>query len=33
MNFYGLNIEMLGYQGTVVPILLAVYVMSKIEKE
>ncbi|MFC1284146.1 sucrose-specific PTS transporter subunit IIBC [Bacillus paralicheniformis] len=32
MNFYGLKIEMLGYQGTVVPILLAVYVMSKIEK-
>ncbi|WLR42397.1 sucrose-specific PTS transporter subunit IIBC [Bacillus carboniphilus] len=32
INFLGLNVELLGYQGTVVPVLLAVYVMSKIEK-
>lgn len=32
LNFLGMPIEMLGYQGTVIPILLAVYVMSKIEK-
>ncbi|MCM3597356.1 sucrose-specific PTS transporter subunit IIBC [Metabacillus idriensis] len=32
LNFAGMDIAMLGYQGTVIPILLAVYVMSKIEK-
>ncbi|MDA7025312.1 sucrose-specific PTS transporter subunit IIBC [Bacillus sp. CLL-7-23] len=32
MDLFGLKLEMLGYQGTVIPILLAVYVMSKIEK-
>ncbi|MCA1029573.1 sucrose-specific PTS transporter subunit IIBC [Bacillus timonensis] len=32
MNFLGLDVALLGYQGTVIPVLLAVYVMSKIEK-
>ncbi|MGG4489450.1 sucrose-specific PTS transporter subunit IIBC [Metabacillus idriensis] len=32
LNFAGMDIAMLGYQGTVIPILLAVYMMSKIEK-
>ncbi|MBU8788693.1 MULTISPECIES: sucrose-specific PTS transporter subunit IIBC [Bacillus] len=32
LHFFGIPIEMLGYQGTVIPILLAVYLMSKIEK-
>ncbi|MBB6283014.1 sucrose-specific PTS transporter subunit IIBC [Geobacillus subterraneus] len=32
MEFLGFDIAMVGYQGTVVPILLATYVMSKIER-
>ncbi|MBM7703147.1 sucrose-specific PTS transporter subunit IIBC [Metabacillus iocasae] len=32
MTFLGYEFPLLGYQGTVVPILLAIYVMSKIEK-
>ncbi|WP_141430551.1 sucrose-specific PTS transporter subunit IIBC [Bacillus sp. 03113] len=32
VNFFGLNVDMIGYQGTVVPVLLAIYVMSKIER-
>ncbi|WP_025027106.1 sucrose-specific PTS transporter subunit IIBC [Caldalkalibacillus mannanilyticus] len=30
--FMGLDVALIGYQGTVIPILLAIYVMSKIEK-
>ncbi|CAM4197056.1 sucrose-specific PTS transporter subunit IIBC [Geobacillus stearothermophilus] len=32
MHFLGFDIAMVGYQGTVVPILLATYVMSKVER-
>ncbi|WP_426817180.1 sucrose-specific PTS transporter subunit IIBC [Winslowiella sp. 2C04] len=32
MNFFGLEIAMIGYQGTVFPVLLAVWFMSLIEK-
>ncbi len=32
MDFMGLDIALIGYQGTVVPVLLAVFVMSFIEK-
>ncbi|MBU8720893.1 Negative regulator of SacY activity [Bacillus subtilis] len=32
MHLFGFDIALLGYQGTVIPILLAVYVMSKVEK-
>ncbi|AKS39696.1 PTS system sucrose-specific transporter subuits IIBC [Anoxybacillus gonensis] len=32
LHFLGFDIAMIGYQGTVIPILLATYVMSKIEK-
>jgi sucrose PTS system EIIBCA or EIIBC component len=32
IDFFGLNVEMLGYQGTVIPVLLTVYLMTKIEK-
>lgn len=32
LNFIGLNVALIGYQGTVIPILLAIYIMSKIEK-
>ncbi|WP_134704905.1 sucrose-specific PTS transporter subunit IIBC [Ammoniphilus sp. YIM 78166] len=32
IDVLGLNIALIGYQGTVIPILLSVYVMSKIEK-
>ncbi|QPC47778.1 sucrose-specific PTS transporter subunit IIBC [Mangrovibacillus cuniculi] len=32
IQVFGLNVEMLGYQGTVIPVLLVVYIMSKIEK-
>ncbi|MGX1982131.1 PTS system sucrose-specific IIB component (Glc family) /PTS system sucrose-specific IIC component (Glc family) [Thermolongibacillus altinsuensis] len=32
LHFLGLDIAMIGYQGTVIPILLATYVMSQIEK-
>jgi len=32
MNFFGLDIAMIGYQGTVFPVLLAVWFMSLIEK-
>ncbi|MFC0522177.1 sucrose-specific PTS transporter subunit IIBC [Pontibacillus salicampi] len=32
MQFVGMNIELLGYQGTVIPVLLTVYVMSKLER-
>ncbi|AJM79495.1 PTS transporter subunit EIIC [Bacillus anthracis] len=33
LHFLGMDIDMIGYQGTVLPILLCVYVMSTIEKE
>ncbi|MGC5328338.1 sucrose-specific PTS transporter subunit IIBC [Brevibacillus sp. SYSU BS000544] len=32
MNMLGFKIALIGYQGTVIPILLSVFVMSKIEK-
>lgn len=32
INVFGLNVDMIGYQGTVLPILLAVWVMAFIEK-
>ncbi|GAE29628.1 PTS system [Halalkalibacter hemicellulosilyticusJCM 9152] len=32
LDFFGFGVEMLGYQGTVIPVLLTVYVMAKIEK-
>jgi sucrose PTS system EIIBCA or EIIBC component len=32
MDIMGIQIPLIGYQGTVIPILLSVYVMSKIEK-
>ncbi|CAM3410246.1 MULTISPECIES: sucrose-specific PTS transporter subunit IIBC [Yersinia] len=32
MNFFGLEIAMIGYQGTVFPVLLAVWFMSMVEK-
>ncbi|UOE94856.1 sucrose-specific PTS transporter subunit IIBC [Alkalihalobacillus sp. LMS39] len=32
LDFFGFGVEMLGYQGTVIPVLLTVYLMSKIEK-
>ena len=32
MNFFGIEIAMIGYQGTVFPVLLAVWFMSMIEK-
>ncbi|SDW54857.1 PTS system sucrose-specific IIB component, Glc family /PTS system sucrose-specific IIC component, Glc family [Marinococcus luteus] len=32
LNFAGMNIELLGYQGTVIPVLLTVYVMCWLEK-
>lgn len=32
MDFMGMDIALIGYQGTVVPVLLAVFVMSMIEK-
>ncbi|TYS69563.1 PTS sucrose transporter subunit IIBC [Sutcliffiella horikoshii] len=32
MDFMGLDVALIGYQGTVVPVLLAVFVMSLIEK-
>ncbi|KGX93794.1 PTS sugar transporter [Pontibacillus halophilus JSM 076056 = DSM 19796] len=32
MEFIGMNVELLGYQGTVIPVLLTVYAMSKIER-
>ncbi|MCP6680830.1 sucrose-specific PTS transporter subunit IIBC [Bacillus nakamurai] len=32
MELFGFNIALLGYQGTVIPVLLAVYIMSKVEK-
>ncbi|MFS2221639.1 sucrose-specific PTS transporter subunit IIBC [Pantoea sp. B65] len=32
MNFFGLEVAMIGYQGTVFPVLLAVWFMSLIEK-
>lgn len=33
MNFFGLEIAMIGYQGTVFPVLLAVWFMSIVEKK
>jgi len=33
MNFFGLEIAMIGYQGTVFPVLLAVWFMSLVEKQ
>ncbi|MCT8137617.1 PTS sucrose transporter subunit IIBC [Anaerobacillus sp. CMMVII] len=32
LDFLGFGVEMLGYQGTVIPVLLTVYMMSLIEK-
>ncbi|WP_017725905.1 sucrose-specific PTS transporter subunit IIBC [Halalkalibacterium ligniniphilum] len=32
VQFLGMNVELLGYQGTVIPILLVVYLMSKMER-
>lgn len=32
MDLFGLEIALIGYQGTVIPILLSVYVMSRFEK-
>ncbi|MED3645303.1 sucrose-specific PTS transporter subunit IIBC [Halalkalibacterium halodurans] len=32
LTFLGFDIALIGYQGTVIPVLLAVYAMSKIEK-
>lgn len=32
IQFLGMNVDLLGYQGTVIPILLVVYLMSKIER-
>ncbi|WP_226582054.1 sucrose-specific PTS transporter subunit IIBC [Halobacillus litoralis] len=32
LDFFGFPIEMLGYQGTVIPVLLTVYVMAWLEK-
>ena len=32
MNFFGIDVAMIGYQGTVFPVLLAVWFMSLIEK-
>jgi len=32
LDFFGFGVEMLGYQGTVIPVLLTVYLMAKIEK-
>lgn len=32
MNLFGLQIDLVGYQGTVIPVLLSVYIMSFIEK-
>jgi PTS system sucrose-specific IIC component len=32
MDFMGMDVALIGYQGTVVPVLLAVFVMSMIEK-
>lgn len=32
MNFFGLEVAMIGYQGTVFPVLLAVWFMSHLEK-
>ncbi|MCP8616754.1 sucrose-specific PTS transporter subunit IIBC [Salirhabdus salicampi] len=32
MDFFGIEVAMLGYQGTVIPVLLTVYVMSIVEK-
>ncbi len=31
MNFFGLDIAMIGYQGTVFPVLLTVWFMSVLE--
>lgn len=33
MNFFGMEIAMVGYQGTVFPVLLAVWFMSLVEKQ
>ncbi|MFV2050272.1 sucrose-specific PTS transporter subunit IIBC [Metabacillus litoralis] len=32
LDFFGFGVEMLGYQGTVIPVLLTVYIMAKVEK-
>lgn len=32
LDFFGFGVEMLGYQGTVIPVLLTVYIMAQIEK-
>lgn len=31
MNFFGIEVAMIGYQGTVFPVLLAVWFMSLVE--
>ncbi len=33
MDFFGLDVAMIGYQGTVFPVLLAVWFMSHLEKQ
>ncbi|EBS4547611.1 PTS sucrose transporter subunit IIBC [Salmonella enterica] len=33
MNFFGLEVAMIGYQGTVFPVLLTVWFMSQLEKQ
>ncbi|THD39399.1 sucrose-specific PTS transporter subunit IIBC [Pantoea sp. R102] len=33
MNFFGIEVAMIGYQGTVFPVLLAVWFMSMLEKQ
>lgn len=32
IDVFGFQVPLIGYQGTVIPILLSVYIMSKIEK-
>ncbi|TLS36940.1 sucrose-specific PTS transporter subunit IIBC [Pseudalkalibacillus caeni] len=32
LDFFGFGVEMLGYQGTVIPVLLTVYIMAKLER-
>lgn len=32
LDFFGMGVQMLGYQGTVIPVLLTVYIMAKLEK-
>lgn len=32
LHLFGMHVPLMGYQGTIIPILLSVYIMSKIEK-